>query len=63
MTAPSLRGRWLIFARVTWVVIALFALGIFAVSIFGYWTEFQRVCHEGVRACSDKGFLTRSNVD
>ena len=60
MTVPRSVGRWLVVAR---VVVALFALGIFAVSITGYWMELQRVCHEGARACAGRGFLTRKSVE
>src|SRR5215203_1665746 len=63
MTAPRLAGRWLLVTRVAWVMVVPFALKIIAVSIVGYWMELQRVCHEGARICSEKGFLTRKNVD
>ena len=56
------RQHALLFGRVAWVAVALVALVIFVVSIFGYWTEIQRVCLEGVRACSDKGLLTQENM-
>jgi hypothetical protein len=58
----ELRRHALLFGRVAWVAVALVALGIFVVSIFGYWTEVQRVCLEGARACSDKGLLTQENM-
>ena len=56
------RHNALLFGRVAWVAVALVALVIFVVSIFGYWTEIQRVCLEGARACSDKGLLTQENM-
>jgi hypothetical protein len=35
-SATTLRGRWLLLARVAWVIIATLALGLFAASIPGY---------------------------
>lgn len=58
----ELRRHALLFWRVAWVAVALIALVIFMVSIFGYWTEVQRVCLEGARACSDQGLLTQENM-
>lgn len=58
----NFRRNVLVFWRVAWVVVTLFALGIFVVSIFVHWTELQRVCLQSARACSDKGLLTQGNV-
>ena len=38
-SAASLRGRWLLFARAAWVIIATLALGLFVASIPGYVVE------------------------
>jgi hypothetical protein len=47
--ASALRGRWLLFARVTWVMVALASLGAFAISIPARYAELSQPT-PGVRA-------------
>src|ERR687893_889525 len=74
--ARSLRGRWLLPARVAWVAVAITALAIILFSIPSSFEYYQSVCSaasevcaeravdqatpEGVRALGDTGLSLRS---
>jgi hypothetical protein len=54
---PTLRGRWLTVARVSWVVVAVLALGLDVVSVPFYYERNQDVC-PGAACASDANRLT-----
>jgi signal transduction histidine kinase len=65
VTAPSpgeadtrLRGRWLVLARVAWVVIALLTLALFVASIPEYFASFHVLCTATPAACNNNGQIT-----
>jgi hypothetical protein len=62
--APSatLRGRWLLLARVAWLAVALLAVGLFAAGIPPHFAELQTACTRGADVCSERGLLASDQV-
>ena len=58
----ALRGRWLLFARVAWVVVAVLAVGTFIVGTPLYFAELQAACTRGAEACSESRLLTPTEM-
>lgn len=57
-----LRGRWLMLARVAWIVIALLALGLFIASIPTYFAFLHVVCTSALATCRNNGQLTPDDL-
>ncbi len=57
-----LSGRWLVFARVGWVVIALLALGLVSASVPRYFAFLHVLCTDTAAACRNSGQITPADL-
>src|SRR5437588_3795621 len=57
-----LSGRWLVFARIAWVAIALLALGLVIASIPRYFAFLQVLCTDIAAACRNSGQITPADL-
>jgi hypothetical protein len=58
----TLRGRWLLAARLVWLAVALLAVGIFVASVPLRFVELQQVCTASASVCDQQSQLTPDNV-
>src|SRR5215467_14517976 len=54
----KLRGRWLLLARVLWIVLATLSIGLFIAGIPGYYAFLHLICTSGRFICTNTGQLT-----
>jgi serine phosphatase RsbU (regulator of sigma subunit) len=57
-----LHGRWLVLARVVWIVIALLALGLIIASIPSYFTSLHVLCMGALAPCSNNEQLSPNDL-
>jgi hypothetical protein len=50
----TLRGPWLLFARVAWVAVAIMALAIVVISVPSSFEHYSSVCTAASEVCSDE---------
>ncbi|HEX6480864.1 MAG TPA: hypothetical protein VF043_18645 [Ktedonobacteraceae bacterium] len=60
-TGTRLRGRWLVFARIAWVLVAALSVGLFVAGLPFYFAQLQIPC-VGADACSLNGALSLANM-
>src|SRR5437764_6840334 len=61
-TTTMLSGRWLMFARIAWMVIALLALGLVIASIPRYYAFLHVLCTDTAAACRNSGQITSADL-
>jgi signal transduction histidine kinase len=62
VTTALLSGRWLMFARIAWMVIALLALGLVIASIPRYYAFLHVLCTDTAAACRNSGQITSADL-
>ena len=62
LSDTHLRGRWLAFARLAWVLLVLLAALVFSIGLVVRYQEFQRVCDQPAADCDSQGLLTQENA-
>jgi hypothetical protein len=60
ITTTRLSGRWLILARVIWIVLVIFLLGTFIFSLPAYFASLHQPCTSDW--CMNSGYLTASEI-
>jgi hypothetical protein len=62
LSNTRLRGRWLAYARLAWILLVLLAAVVFSIGLVVRYQEFQRVCDQPAAACGDQQLLTQENA-
>jgi hypothetical protein len=63
IAADGLRGRWLLAARIAWVVVLLLALAIAAASAPILFENYATLCHRTAESCLELSQLTPGELD
>jgi len=62
LSNTRLRGRWLVYARLAWVLLVLLSALVFSIGLVVRYQEFQRVCDQPASVCNFQQLLTQDNA-
>jgi hypothetical protein len=62
LSNTRLRGRWLAFVRLAWILLVLLAGLVFSIGLVVRYQVFQRVCDQPAAVCGDQQLLTQENA-